>query len=68
VRQRDAAVATQQLEDPGIEGRLTIHGFERVSIDTSLLNYCLDWPIKNPPYPLARQFPGTPTSPKPRPK
>jgi hypothetical protein len=50
VRQRGAAVAAQQLDDPGIEGPLTIHEFEQVSIDTSLLNYCLEWPIRHPPY------------------
>ena len=57
VRQRNASIAAQQLEDPDIEGPLTIRGFERVSIDTSLLNYCLDWPIKNPPYPPGEPIP-----------
>jgi pimeloyl-ACP methyl ester carboxylesterase len=50
VHQRNTAVAAQQLDDPGIEGPLTIHEFEQVSIDTSLLNYCLYWPIRHPPY------------------
>ncbi len=57
VRQRDAAVAAQELDDPGIESPLTIAEFQRVSIDTSLLNYCLDWPMKHPPYPPGAPIP-----------
>jgi hypothetical protein len=36
---------------------LTLAEFQTVSIDTSLLNYCLEWPISNPPYPVGQPIP-----------
>jgi pimeloyl-ACP methyl ester carboxylesterase len=56
-RQRDAALAQAQLIDPGLYAPLTLAEFQTVSIDTSLLNYCLQWPISHPPYPVGQPIP-----------
>jgi pimeloyl-ACP methyl ester carboxylesterase len=57
MRQRDAALARQRLIDPEVYAPLTLAEFQTVSIDTSLLNYCLQWPISNPPYPVGQPIP-----------
>jgi pimeloyl-ACP methyl ester carboxylesterase len=57
VRERDAALAQAQLIDPGVYAPLTLAEFQTVSIDTSLLNYCLEWPISHPPYPVGQPIP-----------
>jgi pimeloyl-ACP methyl ester carboxylesterase len=50
-RQRDAAVAAEQRDDPGVYAPLTLTEFQTVAIDISVLNLCLHWPIDDPPYP-----------------
>lgn len=55
--ERDRAIAEQQARDPRLYDPLTIDDFARVSIDTSLLDQCLYWPIDNPPYPPGRPIP-----------
>src|SRR5580700_11052291 len=57
LRERDAALAQAELIDPGVYAPLTLAEFQTVSIDTSLLNYCLEWPISNPPYPVGQPIP-----------
>lgn len=57
LRERDAALARERLTDPGVYAPLTLAEFQTVSIDTSLLNYCLEWPISNPPYPVGQPIP-----------
>ncbi len=50
VKQRDAAVAKKQEKDPSIYSPLTIAEFQTVPIDIGVLNLCIDWPVRNPPY------------------
>ena len=57
LRERDAALAEAELKDPGVYAPLTLAEFQTVSIDTSLLNYCLQWPISHPPYPVGQPIP-----------
>lgn len=52
--ERDAALAKEGLDDPGVYSPLTLAQFQTVSIDTSLLNYCLQWPVSHPPYPAGQ--------------
>ncbi len=49
-KQRDAAIARREQNNPKTYDPLTIEQFETVPIDISVLNFCLDWPIHNPPY------------------
>jgi pimeloyl-ACP methyl ester carboxylesterase len=55
--ERDAALAEEALDDPGVYSPLTLTQFQTVSIDTSLLNYCLQWPVSHPPYPVGQPIP-----------
>jgi hypothetical protein len=57
LRERDAALARERLTDPGVYAPLSLEEFQTVSIDTSLLNYCLQWPISHPPYPVGQPIP-----------
>ena len=57
LRERDAALAEQRVDDPGVYSPLTLDEFQTVSIDTSVLNYCLQWPISHPPYPVGQPIP-----------
>jgi pimeloyl-ACP methyl ester carboxylesterase len=57
--ERDHALAEERAVDPQVYAPLTLAEFQTVSIDTSLLNYCLGWPISHPPYPV-----GQPISPQ----
>jgi pimeloyl-ACP methyl ester carboxylesterase len=59
LRQRDAAIAAEQSNDPGIYDPLTITEFQTVPIDISVLNLCLRYPTKNPPYPIGVPIPPT---------
>jgi pimeloyl-ACP methyl ester carboxylesterase len=49
-KQRDAAVARRKAEHPKTYDPLTIEEFQTVPLDISVLNLCIDWPIKHPPY------------------
>jgi len=50
VKQRDAAVAKEQEKHPEVYAPLTIAEFQTVPIDIDILNLCIDWPVRNPPY------------------
>ena len=56
-RQRDTAVARRQEKDPRTYDPLTIAEFQTVPLDISVLNLCLDWPIKQPPYEPGQPIP-----------
>ena len=66
-RERDAAIVAERGSDPNVYGPLTIAEFETVPLDISVLNLCLDWPIRQPPYtpgqpiPRKAKFTGAPT-------
>ncbi len=49
-RQREAALAAERASDPGVYDPLSIAEFQTVPLDISVLNLCLDWPIRHPPY------------------
>lgn len=49
-REREAAIASEESSDPNVYGPLTIREFQSVPLDISVLNLCLDWPIRHPPY------------------
>jgi pimeloyl-ACP methyl ester carboxylesterase len=49
-RERDAAIAGQEKADPKIYDPLTIAEYQKIPLDISVLNLCLDWRIKHPPY------------------
>ncbi len=57
LRERDAALAEERVDDPGVYSPLTLDEFQTVSIDSSVLNYCLQWPISHPPYPVGQPIP-----------
>src|SRR5262249_40378683 len=67
VQQRDEAVAKEQEKHPGVYAPLTIAEVQTVPIDIGVLNLCIDWPIRNPPYapglpiPDGAQFTEAPT-------
>lgn len=48
--ERDAAVAREGQRHPGVYSPLTIAEFQTVPIDIGILNLCIDWPVRNPPY------------------
>jgi pimeloyl-ACP methyl ester carboxylesterase len=50
VQQRDEAVAKEQEKRPDLYSPLTIAEFQTVPIDIGILNLCIDWPTRNPPY------------------
>jgi pimeloyl-ACP methyl ester carboxylesterase len=56
-RQRDAAVARKKKKDPRNYDPLTFAEFQAVPLDISVLNLCLDWPIKQPPYEPGKPIP-----------
>jgi pimeloyl-ACP methyl ester carboxylesterase len=56
-RQRDAAVARKSEKDPKTYDPLSFAEFQTVPLDISVLNLCLDWPIKHPPYEPGKPIP-----------
>ena len=50
LKQRDAAVAAEQEKRPHVYSPLTIAEFQTVPIDIAILDLCIDWPVRNPPY------------------
>jgi pimeloyl-ACP methyl ester carboxylesterase len=55
--ERDAAIAREQRRHPDVYAPLTIAEFQTVPIDISVLNLCLEWPVRNPPYPPGLPIP-----------
>ena len=56
-KQRDAAIARKSEKDPKTYDPLTFAEFQTVPLDISVLNLCLDWPIKQPPYEPGKPIP-----------
>jgi pimeloyl-ACP methyl ester carboxylesterase len=48
--QRRVAIAGERESDPKVYDPLTIDEFQTVPQDISVLNLCIDWPMRNPPY------------------
>jgi pimeloyl-ACP methyl ester carboxylesterase len=48
--QEKASLAAEQGDDPGVYGPLTIAEYLSMPLDQSLVPFCLNWPIKHPPY------------------
>jgi pimeloyl-ACP methyl ester carboxylesterase len=48
--QRRTAIAGERESDPKVYDPLTIDEFQTVPQDISVLNLCIDWPMRNPPY------------------
>ena len=57
--QRDQALADKQKNDPNVYAPFTVPEFDRVTLDTSVLDLCLDWeaPAVTPPYPPGQPVP-----------
>ncbi len=55
--QRRAALEAQRRSDPDIYDPLSIAEFQTVPIDIGVLNLCIDWPVKNPPYAPGKPIP-----------
>jgi pimeloyl-ACP methyl ester carboxylesterase len=59
--ERRAALEQERANDPDVYDPLTIDEFQTVPLDISVLNLCLDWPIRKPPYTPGQPIPsGTP--------
>ena len=59
--QRDAHVAERGRRHPGTYAPFTVDEFRGMSLDYSLLDACVDWPVPAPSHP-----PGPPVPPAPR--
>lgn len=64
--QRRLALEQQRASDPKIYDPLSMAEFQTVPLDISVLNLCIDWPVKNPPYAPGKPIPdGMPMTPAP---
>jgi len=63
VTQENAAIANQLATDPGVYAPFAIAEFRQVSIDVSVLDLCLDWPIPSPAHPPQQSVPPQATFP-----
>jgi len=57
--QRDQALAEEQKRHPNVYAPFTVAEFDHVTLDTSVLDLCLDWeaPAVAPPYPPGQPVP-----------
>jgi pimeloyl-ACP methyl ester carboxylesterase len=55
--QRRLALEQQSQSDPHIYDPLSIAEFQTVPLDISVLNFCLDYPLPNPPYAPGKPIP-----------
>src|SRR5262249_29252985 len=55
--QRRAAIEAQREAAPDLFDPLGIAEFLTVPIDTSVIDLCLKWPVRHPPYPPAEPIP-----------
>ncbi|MGA2135129.1 MAG: alpha/beta hydrolase [Bryobacteraceae bacterium] len=63
VTQEQAAIAQENATDPGVFAPFTIDEFRKMSIDVSVLDLCLNWPIPSPLYPPQHSVPPNATFP-----
>lgn len=55
--QRRMALEQQRENDPKIYDPLTIAEFQTVPLDIGVLNLCIEWPVRHPPYPPGHPIP-----------
>ncbi len=55
--ERRASLEQERASDPDVYDPLTIDEFQTVPLDISVLNLCLDWPIRKPPYTPGQPIP-----------
>lgn len=55
--QREDALRTQRMNDPNIYDPLSMDEFQKVPLDISVLNLCLEWPVHRPPYAPGKPIP-----------
>lgn len=55
--QRDAALERKREKRPDVYDPLSLRDFATVPIDISVLNLCIDWPVKDPPYHPGKPIP-----------
>ncbi len=55
--QDQAAIAREQATNPGIYAPFTIDEFRRMSLDVSVLDLCVNWPVPSPAHPPQHSVP-----------